>query len=205
MKNCSSSSEYADLRVFNHSCSWVERGMVIVMCLAQEHENIIGPGRESSDMCSVRNNEELQYWTVLMRHLHAGGTFTHSNYIWIIWDYRLSWSCKLATVKSLTADVSSVSPSSERLKELWVMCGFNMQKVEPRYMTFKGNFYIPQLHDKWNSLSALNHPDVVCLSNCLIHRPHLLLLSFQSCTIRMRSPDNTELCTNAPSLRQLFS
>ena len=67
-----------------------------------------------------------------------------------------------------------------------------------------GNFYIPQLHDKWNSLSALNRPDVVCLSNCLIHRPHLLLLSFQSCTIRMRSPDNTELCTNAQSLRQLF-
>ena len=51
MKNCSSSSEYADLIVFNHSCSWLESGIVTVMCLAQEHENIIEPGRESSDMC----------------------------------------------------------------------------------------------------------------------------------------------------------
>ena len=50
MKNFSSSSEYADLVVFNHSCPWVERGMVTVMCLAKEHDNIIGPGRESSDM-----------------------------------------------------------------------------------------------------------------------------------------------------------
>ena len=29
--------------------------------------------------------------------------------------YQLSWKCKLATVKSLKADVSSVSPLSERL------------------------------------------------------------------------------------------
>ena len=31
---------------------------------------------------------------------------------------------KLATVKSVKADVSSVSSSSERLEELWVVCGF---------------------------------------------------------------------------------
>ena len=30
---------------------------------------------------------------------------------------------KLATVKSLKADFSSVSPSSERLEEFWVVCG----------------------------------------------------------------------------------
>ena len=34
------------------------------------------------------------------------------------------------TVKSLNADVSSVSPSSERLEELWV----HMQKMELRYL-----------------------------------------------------------------------
>ena len=31
---------------------------------------------------------------------------------------------RLATVKRLTADVSSVSPSSERIKELWVALRF---------------------------------------------------------------------------------
>ena len=30
----------------------------------------------------------------------------------------------MATVKSVKADVSSVSSSSERLEELWVVCGF---------------------------------------------------------------------------------
>ena len=32
----------------------------------------------------------------------------------VIWLYQLSWKCKLATVTSYKADVSSVSPSSER-------------------------------------------------------------------------------------------
>ena len=40
----------------------------------------------------------------------------------------LSTDLKLATVKSLKADVSSVSPSSERLEELWVVCGFICRK-----------------------------------------------------------------------------
>ena len=31
---------------------------------------------------------------------------------------------KLANVKGKKTDVSSVSPSSERLEELWVVCGF---------------------------------------------------------------------------------
>ena len=35
---------------------------------------------------------------------------------------------KLAAVQSLKADVSSVSPSSVRLKELWVVCGFICRK-----------------------------------------------------------------------------
>jgi len=30
----------------------------------------------------------------------------------------------LATVTNYKADVSSVSPSSERMEELWVVCGF---------------------------------------------------------------------------------
>ena len=35
---------------------------------------------------------------------------------------------KLATVKDKKADVSSVSPSSERLEDLWVVCGFICRK-----------------------------------------------------------------------------
>ena len=35
----------------------------------------------------------------------------------VIWLYQLSWKCKLATVMSYKADVSSVSPSSERISE----------------------------------------------------------------------------------------
>ena len=34
----------------------------------------------------------------------------------------------MATVKGKKADVSSVSPSSERLEELWVVCGFICRK-----------------------------------------------------------------------------
>ena len=40
----------------------------------------------------------------------------------------LSWKRKFTTVKSLEADVSSVSPSSEWLGELWVVCGFVCRK-----------------------------------------------------------------------------
>ena len=35
----------------------------------------------------------------------------------VIWLYQLSCKCKLATVTSYKADVSSVSPSSERMEE----------------------------------------------------------------------------------------
>ena len=44
------------------------------------------------------------------------------EYNGVIKYYQLSWWCKLAIVKSLKAEVSSISPSSERLEELWVMC-----------------------------------------------------------------------------------
>ena len=33
-------------------------------------------------------------------------------------------STQLAIVKRSKADISSVNPSSERLEELWVVCGF---------------------------------------------------------------------------------
>ena len=42
----------------------------------------------------------------------------------VILCYQLSSKRKLATVKSLRADVLSVSPLSERLEELWVVCVF---------------------------------------------------------------------------------
>ena len=44
------------------------------------------------------------------------------EYNGVIKYYQLSWWSKLAIVKSLKAEVSSISPSSERLEELWVMC-----------------------------------------------------------------------------------
>ena len=36
--------------------------------------------------------------------------------------------CKLTTINSLKADVSTVSPWSEQLEELWVVCGFIRRK-----------------------------------------------------------------------------
>ena len=44
-----------------------------------------------------------------------------------IWSFsRISWvdNVKLATINSFRADSSSVSPSSERLEKLWVVCVF---------------------------------------------------------------------------------
>ena len=41
---------------------------------------------------------------------------------------QLSWKRKLATVESFKAGVSSVSPSSEGLEELWVVCGLICRK-----------------------------------------------------------------------------
>ena len=38
----------------------------------------------------------------------------------LILSYQMSGKCKLATVKSLKANVSSVSPLSERLHEHWI-------------------------------------------------------------------------------------
>ena len=45
---------------------------------------------------------------------------------------KLSWKRKLATVKSLKAEASSVSPSSERLEELRVVYGFICGKWRTR-------------------------------------------------------------------------
>ena len=53
-----------------------------------------------------------------------------ANYFEIIWLYQLSWKCKLATVTSYKADVSSISPSSERMDGLWVVCGFSIRSDE---------------------------------------------------------------------------
>ena len=41
----------------------------------------------------------------------------------------MSCSHKLATLKSFKADISSVSPFSEEMEELWVVC-VDMQKME---------------------------------------------------------------------------
>ena len=49
-----------------------------------------------------------------------------------MWFYQASWWCKFAPVNSFKADVSNVSPSLERMEELWVVCDY-MQKMELRY------------------------------------------------------------------------
>ena len=51
-----------------------------------------------------------------------------------ILKFKLSWQefnlsrKALALLRDSKADVSSVSPSSERIKELWVVCGLYIQK-----------------------------------------------------------------------------
>ena len=52
------------------------------------------------------------------------GAVSVGEYNRVIYYYQESWQRKLATLKSLKADVSSVSPFSERLEELWVACVF---------------------------------------------------------------------------------
>ena len=54
--------------------------------------------------------------------MNKGGKFLKNcdaasaeDYNRVINYYQLSWQCKVATVKSFKADVSSVSPSSERM------------------------------------------------------------------------------------------
>ena len=46
----------------------------------------------------------------------------------IIWIYQQSRNGKLATETITKADVSSVSPSSERIEEQWVVCAFKGRK-----------------------------------------------------------------------------
>ena len=45
----------------------------------------------------------------------------------------------LALLRDSKADVSSVSPSSERIKELWVVCGLYTEGQELRYWLVPGN------------------------------------------------------------------
>ena len=61
------------------------------------------------------------YW---MNEGVSCGAASVGEYNRVIYYYQESWQRKLATVKSLKADVSSVSPFSERLEELWVACAF---------------------------------------------------------------------------------
>jgi len=51
----------------------------------------------------------------------------------VIWLYQLSWKFKLATVTSYEADVSSVSPSSERRCKLATVMSYkaDVSSVSP--------------------------------------------------------------------------
>ena len=68
---------------------------------------------------------ELLYWRVRFSSL-VWENFCRNSCVakvtqntLVIWLYKLSCKCKLATVTSLKADVSSVSPSSERRLFRW--------------------------------------------------------------------------------------
>ena len=61
-----------------------------------------------------------------MSYTNKGGKFLKETVVLRRWESIAGnlVLTKLATVKGKKADISSVSPSSERLEELWVVCGF---------------------------------------------------------------------------------
>ena len=65
-----------------------------------------------------------------MSYTNKGGKFLKETVVLRRWESIAGnlVLTKLATVKGKKADISSVSPSSERLGELWVVCGFICRK-----------------------------------------------------------------------------
>ena len=65
-----------------------------------------------------------------MSYTNKGGKFLKETVVLRRWESIAGnlVLTKLATVKGKKADISSVSPSSERLEELWVVCGFICRK-----------------------------------------------------------------------------
>ena len=65
-----------------------------------------------------------------MSYTNKGGKFLKETVVLRRWESIAGnlVLTKLATVKGKKADISSVSPSSERLGELWVVCGFVCRK-----------------------------------------------------------------------------
>ena len=69
--------------------------------------------------CNLHANFMPLYMHIWWEHF-KNYTFTYlfamkQQFYEVIWLYQLSWKCKLATITSYKADVSSVSPSSERM------------------------------------------------------------------------------------------
>jgi len=96
-------------------------------------------GKLDSNGALACKEEPLHSWVLGSNHELDGQqhpqvslvpTAVYSNLIWL---YQLSWKCKLATVTSYKADVSSVSPSSERMEGFVGCVGVYMEKVELRY------------------------------------------------------------------------
>ena len=65
-----------------------------------------------------------------MSYTNKGGKFLKETVVLRRWESIAGnlVLTKLATVKGKKADISSVSPSSERLEKLWVACGFICRK-----------------------------------------------------------------------------
>jgi len=72
---------------------------------------------------------------------------------WVLWLYQLSWKYKLATVTSLKADVSSVSPSSELRHSHW-------RRANDRNVSFLQLVMVANLHFQlswYNQITLLPH------------------------------------------------
>ena len=94
----------------------------------------------------------------VIKQMNMGVTFERNcgaasvgEYNRVIKCYQLSWKRKLATIKSLKADISRVSPLSERFEELWV----HMQKMEPCYWYEYCDEEKNQLVE-WNALALVD-------------------------------------------------
>ena len=67
-------------------------------------------------------------WRKDVSFLRNCGAASVGEYSRAIECYQLSWKRKLAAVNNFKADISSVSPSPDRLEELWIVRGFKCRK-----------------------------------------------------------------------------
>ena len=79
-------------------------------------------------VCYLNDHCQIVRHLILSIRLFIWSTFYYLygqfHFYMVFQSYQPSWQRKLATINSFKADASSVSPSSERLEKLWVVCVF---------------------------------------------------------------------------------